>query len=157
MIKYKKRTILQETDKPYFVSIDSTENHNEITIGKRYYALTLYNILPCGYRLEKQLIDKIHIAAKGFKNVNIIMTQDILLFTIKAKTERKNDDTQDAELAKKIVLSKIDLQAYKFASKIVSVIFYHFMDNNFETVEIFMKLARCTKRERAYFEKLKNK
>ena len=157
MIKYKNKIILEEIGSPFFVCKEPDNNHNEITIGKRYYKLVLSNILPYNYRMSNQLLNKIRIAAKGFKNVNTVnLERDyaVIYFTIKAKTERRKEDDNDIELAKKIVLSKVNKQAYKFTEKIIMSIFAYFMDSNFEIAEILKKMVRCNKRESAYFNKL---
>ena len=107
--------------------------------------------------MSNQLLNKIRIAAKGFKNVNTVnLERDyaVIYFTIKAKTERRKEDDNDIELAKKIVLSKVNKQAYKFTEKIIMSIFAYFMDSNFEIAEILKKMVRCNKRESAYFNKL---
>ena len=167
MIKYRNSVILHEVDRPFFVCKEANDTHNEMTIVTRYYAINLHNILPKGFTISKQLYDKILQTAKGFKNVKMdiaekpvtprVNSQSILLFGIKAKTERKKEDGNDVELAKKIVLSKVNKQAYKFTEKIIMSIFAYFMDNSFEIAEILKKMVRCSKREPAYFNKLKNK
>lgn len=173
MIKYKNSVILHEIDKPFFVCKEANDTHNELTIVTRYYAINLHNILPKGTVINKQLWDTFFKVARGFRNVKMDITETnttnevrfasrinakaVLLFGIKAKTERRKEDDNDIELAKKIVLSKVNKQAYKFTEKIIMSIFAYFMDSSFEIAEILKKMVRCNKRESAYFSKLKNK
>lgn len=160
MIKYQKKIILAEVGEPFFIRHKATETHNEVTVAVVTYALPLNNILPHGSMedLNPEMYKAVFKAANGFQDIVLEFNKNAqkpaFLFKVKAKTERRGNDTYDQAFADKIVMGKVNAKACIIAQRIVDSIREYLINTDKALSPISLVFEHYADREAAYFRKM---
>lgn len=159
MIKYQKKVLLAEVGEPFFIRHKATETHNEVTVVVVTYALLLNNILPHGsMELNPAMFRAVFKAANGFQDINLEFNKNAqapaFLFKVKAKTERRGDDTPDQAFADKIVLGKANARACVIAQRLVEGIGNYLMESAKAIAPVAQVFEHYAEREAAYFRRM---
>ena len=159
MIKYQKKVLLAEAGKPFFVRHKATETHNEVTVVVVTYAIPLNNILPYGsMELNPAMFKAVFRVTDGFQDINLEFNKNAqspaFLFKVKAKTERRGDDSYNQAFADKLVMSKANTKACIIAQRIVDSISEYFTKTAKALTPVSQVFEHYADREAAYFRKM---
>lgn len=139
MIKYRKKKILELCGEPKFIHHEATVTHNEVTVAIVTYHFNVHKILSrTFYETAVKVLDISEKVIKSFQdvsNIRLSLNPEALnyaiQFQVKAKTERRSEDTHDQKYADKLVLSKANAKAGRVAQRIL-----------FNLIEEYNKVAR---------------
>ncbi len=159
MIRHQKKVLLAEVGEPIFFRHKATEAHNEVTVVIRTYALPLNNILPHGsMELNPAMFEAVFKAAGGFQDINLEFNKNAqnpaFLFRIKARTERKGNDSHDQAFADKIALIKANTRACTLAQRVVYSIVEYLTETAKTLTNISQIFEHYADREAVYFRKI---
>jgi hypothetical protein len=159
MIKFQKKPILVFANKPTYIRREANDKHNELTVVVAHYAIPLNRVFCQGSQaLNPNVMRAAFEAASGFQGIKFGFNRNpqapAFTFAVKAKTERRGDDTPNQELADKIVMAKANSKACAIAKRILGAIvkYYEkeiaFMNN---VCDVFNNTLN---RELAYIQKV---
>lgn len=127
MISYNKKPIVLPISEVKYVNIKANENHNEITIAIANYAIPLDHLVPNDIALSKSMIDAALKKVESFHDVKLEFNYDgkapAFTFSLRAKTERNDKDSNDENVAKRVIAAKLNAKATNVTLKIVKELF----------------------------------
>lgn len=123
MINYNKKPIVLPISNVKYVNTKANGNHNEITIAIANYAIPLDHLVPKGIALNKNMVDAVLKKVKSFHDVKLEFNYDgkapAFTFSLRAKTERSDKDSNDENVAKRIIAAKLNAKAINVTLKVV--------------------------------------
>jgi hypothetical protein len=154
-MKVKKKNLLVERQTPFIVRQAPTDRHNEVTVAVIHYALPLMAITKS---FNADMLQRVKKVASSFPDANVEFNfkaeAPAFLFTCKAKTERRGDDTPNQEVADRIAIAKCRAKACKISWKLIEVIRKVLIENVYHTNSILDILQKYQLRELSYIQKV---
>jgi hypothetical protein len=146
--------LLKVVGEPTLIHHEATEKHGEVTIAIVTYALKLVPDLDVVPTEVFEKIDHLSNSIPEYKiNRNYHPDGDVL-FTVKGKTIRRNNDTHNQELADKIALAKCGIKACKLSRRILRFLYNYYIESCFSINKDIDSLLKYEEREKKYVQKM---
>ena len=159
MIKFQKKPILVPVKEPNYIRREANGKHNEVTVVVAHYAIPLNHVFCQGSQALNSNVMKVAFdAANGFQGIEFGFNRNpqapAFTFAVKAKTERRGDDTPNQELADRIVMAKANSKACVIAKRVLGAIVKYYEKEIDFINGICDVLSNTSARELAYIQKV---
>lgn len=159
MIRFQKKPILVPIGQPTYIRREANSRHNEVTVIVSRYAIPLNNAFyNRADSLNKSVIMAGLKATKSFQDIEFVFNNNpqapAFTFVVKAKTERRGDDTPNQELADKIVRIKASIKASAIARKVFLAIAAQYSNELSFNHSIYETICSYEAREVSYLNNI---
>lgn len=158
MIKYQKKPILVPANTPTYIRHKANSKHNEVTVVVVHYAIPLNHVFRQGSQaLNPNVMRVAFETAASFQGIEFEFNKNpqapAFIFAVKAKTERREGDAPNQELADKIVMARANLKACVIARKILVAITKYYRKEIAFMNSICEVLSNASTRELTYIQR----
>lgn len=154
MINYQKKPILVPIGEPKYIHHKATNKHNEVTVAIVEYAMVLRNIFKDDEMLNPNVVKVAHRAVRSFQNIGFSLNNHqqapAFIFTVKGKTERRENDEPNQELANKIAVAKANRIACSVARRALKAVSSYYAKQVNNLTDIVGVLEDYRSRELTY-------
>lgn len=146
--------LLKVVGEPTLIHHEATEKHGEVTIAIVTYTLKLVPDLDVVPNEVAEKIDRLSNSIPEYKISRNYHPDGDVLFTVKSKTVRRNNDIHNQELADKIALAKCNVKACKLSRRLLSVLYDYYREYCLHLGNSISSIIGYEEREKKYIQKM---
>lgn len=146
--------LLKVVGEPTLIHHEATEKHGEVTIAIVTYTLKLvpdFDVVPNEVTGK---IDHLSTSIPEYKITRNYHPDGDVIFTVKSKTVRRNNDTHNQDLADKIALAKCGIKACRLSRRILNFLYKYYIESCSNIIKDMDSLFKYEEREKKYIQKM---